>query len=104
MRRYNIAATPGTLHAFKSKRVVVDLNKADLTSVSAVVMTADEALWAATAGGARALQRDDVGVLAPGKRADLVLLDAPSHLHLAYRPGVPLIRSVMKEGRFHGRR
>ena len=44
MRRYNIAATPGTLHAFKSKRVVVDLNKADLTSVSAVVMTADEAL------------------------------------------------------------
>ena len=26
MRRYNIAATPGTLHAFKSKRVVVDLN------------------------------------------------------------------------------
>ncbi len=67
-------------------------------------LTPDEALWAATAGGARALQRDDVGVLAPGKRADLVLLDAPSHLHLAYRPGVPLIRSVMKEGRFHGRR
>ena len=44
MRRYNIAATPGTLHAFKSKRVVVDLNKAELTSVSAVVMIADKAL------------------------------------------------------------
>lgn len=44
MRRFNIAATSGTLHAFKSQRAVVDLNKADLTSVSAVVMTAEEAL------------------------------------------------------------
>lgn len=62
-------------------------------------MTPDEAVWAATAGGARALRRDDVGVLAAGKRADLVFLDAPSHLHLAYRPGVPLVRRVMRAGR-----
>jgi imidazolonepropionase len=54
-------------------------------------MTADEALQAATLGGAAALRRDDVGRLAAGSRADLVVLDAPSHLHLAYRPGVPLI-------------
>jgi imidazolonepropionase len=62
-------------------------------------MTPTEALWAATAGGARALDRDDVGVLAPGKRADLVLLDAPSHVHLAYRPGVPLVAGVWAGGR-----
>ncbi len=56
-------------------------------------MTPAQALWAATAGGARALRRDDVGVLAPGRRADLAVLDAPSHLHLAYRPGVPIARA-----------
>ncbi|WP_428961656.1 imidazolonepropionase [Micromonospora fluostatini] len=61
-------------------------------------MTPAEAVWAATAGGARALRRDDVGVLRPGARADLVILDAPSHLHLAYRPGVPLIRRVLHDG------
>jgi imidazolonepropionase len=61
-------------------------------------MTPDEAVWAATAGGARALQRSDVGVLAPGARADAMALDAPSHLHLAYRPGVPLISQVWKNG------
>ncbi|WP_432959048.1 imidazolonepropionase [Micromonospora haikouensis] len=61
-------------------------------------MTPAEAVWAATAGGARALRRDDVGVLRPGARADLVVLDAPSHLHLAYRPGVPLIRQVLHNG------
>jgi imidazolonepropionase len=54
-------------------------------------MTVAEALWAATTGGAQALRRTDIGVLAPGKRADFTVLDAPSHLHLAYRPGVPLV-------------
>ena len=62
-------------------------------------MTADEALWAATAGGAAALRRDDVGRITTGGRADLVMLDAPSHLHLVYRPGVPLIRSTFIAGR-----
>ncbi|MBX7268696.1 imidazolonepropionase [Micromonospora sp. Llam7] len=61
-------------------------------------MTPAEAVWAATAGGARALRRDDIGVLRPGARADLIILDAPSHLHLAYRPGVPLIRRVLHNG------
>ncbi|MGC5050439.1 imidazolonepropionase [Micromonospora sp. DT48] len=61
-------------------------------------MTPAEAVWAATAGGARALRRDDIGVLRPGARADLVILDAPSHLHLAYRPGVPLVRQVLHNG------
>ncbi|MFJ6372579.1 imidazolonepropionase [Streptomyces virginiae] len=62
-------------------------------------MTPDEALWSATAGGARALRRDDIGLLAPGARADLALLDAPSHVHLAYRPGVPLVSGVWQRGR-----
>jgi imidazolonepropionase len=57
-------------------------------------MTPAEALHAATAGGAAALRRDDIGALAVGKRADLVILDAPSYIHLAYRPGVPLISRV----------
>jgi len=61
-------------------------------------MTPDEAVWAATLGGARALRRDDVGHLAVGARADAVLLEAPSHVHLAYRPGVPLVAGVWKGG------
>lgn len=62
-------------------------------------LTCDEALWAATAGGARALRREDVGGLAVGQRADLVVLDAPSHVHLAYRPGVQQVAAVVREGR-----
>ncbi|MGZ6752546.1 MAG: imidazolonepropionase [Nocardioides sp.] len=62
-------------------------------------MTPAEAVHAATATGARALDRDDVGVLVPGRRADLLVLDAPSHVHLAYRPGVPLVQQVWLGGR-----
>ncbi|MFE3930341.1 imidazolonepropionase [Streptomyces sp. YIM B13508] len=61
-------------------------------------MTPDEAVRAATAGGAAALRRTDVGRLVPGAYADLVLLDAPSHVHLAYRPGVPLVTGVWRRG------
>ncbi|MGX1701946.1 imidazolonepropionase, partial [Microbacterium sp. NPDC055357] len=61
-------------------------------------MSPAEAVWAATAGGARALRRADIGVIAPGLRADLALLDAPTRVHLAYRPGVPLIDAVWKDG------
>ncbi len=62
-------------------------------------MTPAEAVYAATAGGAAALDRDDVGALTPGKRADLVILDAPTHVHLAYRPGVPLVSATWLAGR-----
>jgi imidazolonepropionase len=61
-------------------------------------MTPAEALWSATAGGAAALRRDDVGRLAPGCAADLVVLEAPSYVHLAYRPGVPLVAAVWQRG------
>ncbi len=58
-----------------------------------------EALTAATRGGARALGRSDVGHLGVGASADLAVLDAPSYLHLAYRPGVPLVRQTFVRGR-----
>jgi len=61
-------------------------------------MTAAEALRAATLGGAAALRRTDVGHLRVGARADLAILDAPSYVHLAYRPGVPLVRRVLAAG------
>lgn len=67
-------------------------------AVRDMYFTPAQALWAATAGGAAALRRNDVGVLAPGKRADFVSLDAPSYVHLAYRPGVPLVRDVIVGG------
>jgi imidazolonepropionase len=58
-------------------------------------LTPTEALHAATQGGAWSLRRTDVGHLRLGARADLVMLNAPSHLHLAYRPGVPLVARVI---------
>jgi len=62
-------------------------------------MTVEEAIWAATAGGAAALRRSDVGKLAPGARADAVLLDAGSYLDLVYRPGVPLVAATLCAGK-----
>ena len=62
-------------------------------------MTCDEALWSATAGGAQALRRSDVGNLRVGSRADMVVLDAASHIHLAYRPGVQQVRAVIRGGK-----
>jgi imidazolonepropionase len=68
------------------------------TAVLQMRMTIEEAVWAATAGGAKALCRDDVGFLRLGSRADVHVLDAPSVTHLAYRPGVPLTRMVWRAG------
>jgi imidazolonepropionase len=62
-------------------------------------MSPAEALWSATAGGARALRRTDVGRLAVGAQADFAVLSAPSYLHLTYRPGVPLIAATYARGR-----
>jgi imidazolonepropionase len=57
-------------------------------------MTPAEALRAATLGGAKALRRDDIGRVRVGGPADLAVLDAPTYLHLPYRPGVPLARTL----------
>jgi imidazolonepropionase len=61
-------------------------------------MTAEEALVAATVGGATALHRTDLGRITPGGRGDVVVLDAPSYAHLVYRPGVPLVWAVVERG------
>ena len=61
-------------------------------------MTPDEAVLAATAGGATALQRTDIGKLAPGMRADLIVLDAQSAIDFVYRPGVPIVAMTMAGG------
>ncbi|MFI6046827.1 imidazolonepropionase [Nocardia sp. NPDC051321] len=69
------------------------------TAVLQMGLSVAEAVHAATAGGARALRRDDVGVVRVGARADLQVLDAPSVTHLAYRPGVPMTYAVWRLGR-----
>jgi imidazolonepropionase len=61
-------------------------------------MTIEEAILAATLGGTRALRRADIGRLTPGARADAVVLDAPSYIHLVYRPGVPLVAATFAAG------
>ena len=68
------------------------------TAVLQMRMSVAEAVRAATWGGARALRRTDIGVLVPGARADVHVLNAPSVTHLAYRPGVPLTHAVWRAG------
>ena len=58
-------------------------------------LTIEEAIQAATVGGAAALQRTDVGRLTPGSAGHAIILAAPSYHHLAYRPGVPLIAKTV---------
>jgi len=61
-------------------------------------MTIDEALAAATRGGATALRRTDIGLLSVGARADAVVLDSGTYVDLIYRPGVPLIAATLAAG------
>ena len=61
-------------------------------------LTPEEALWAATRGGALALEEPDKGRVVEGAVADLAVLDAPSYRHLPYRPGSDLIWAVVKDG------
>jgi imidazolonepropionase len=78
---------PGTCYS-SSMAWVISL------AVREMGLTPAQALYAATAGSAKALRRSDIGRLAVGNRADLSVLDAPSYLHLAYRPGMPIARAV----------
>ena len=61
-------------------------------------MTCDEAVWSATAGGAAALRRTDIGNLAVGSQGDFTILNSRSHIHMAYRPGVKLVDAVFVRG------
>ncbi len=82
---------PGTSYTTSMSFVVA-------LAVRELGMTLPEALHAATGGGADALRRDDVGRLQVGKRADFVVLDAPSASWIAYRPGVPMVSAVFRLG------
>ena len=58
----------------------------------------EQAVWSATMGGAKALRRTDIGHLVEGARADFQILNAPSYIHVAYRPGVNLVEQVWRNG------
>jgi imidazolonepropionase len=60
-------------------------------------LTPAQALYAATAGSARSLQRTDIGHIVVGARADFAVIEAPSYIHLAYRPGVPTAGALIFE-------
>lgn len=87
--------------------IATDVNPGSCYSSSMPLMVAmavrdmrlspEEALWAATAGGALALRRHDIGSLKVGNKAHLAILDAPNHLHIAYRPGVPIVTTMMDD-------
>lgn len=62
-------------------------------------LTIPQAIWAATAGGALALRRDDIGTIRVGAKADFAVMDAPSYTHIAYRPGVPLVHVLDLPGK-----
>lgn len=68
-------------------------------AVREMYFTPEQALWSATAGGAAALRRTDIGRLTPGALADFAILTSPSYIHLAYRPGVDQIEQVWRNGR-----
>ena len=69
------------------------------SAVSLLGFTVDEAILAATAGGAAALRRTDIGKISSGYTADFIALDAPSYIHLAYRPGVNLVSNIYTSGK-----
>lgn len=82
---------PGTCYSSSMPFVIA-------LAVREMGLTPGEAVYAATAGSARSLRRDDVGRVVVGARADLTVLDAPSHVHLSYRAGVPIARVLEIDG------
>ena len=68
-------------------------------AVRDMAFSPEQALLAATVGGAKALRRSDIGALSVGMRADFVVLNAPSYIHLSYRPGVDLVDSTWVAGK-----
>ncbi|GAA2737999.1 imidazolonepropionase [Pedococcus aerophilus] len=78
---------PGTCYSSSMPFVVA-------LAVREMGLTPGEAVYAATAGSAKSLRRSDIGQIRVGSRADLTVLDAPSHVHLSYRAGVPIARAL----------
>jgi imidazolonepropionase len=78
---------PGTCYSSSMPFVIA-------LAVREMGLTPGQAVYAATAGAARSLRRADIGRVAVGARADLAVLEAPSHVHLSYRAGVPIARAL----------
>lgn len=82
---------PGTSY-FESMAPIISL------AVVQMGLTVEQAMQAATLGGAHSLGIHDRGVVAPGMKADLVVIDAPTAAHIAYRPGSNLVIQTIKDG------
>ena len=82
---------PGTSYVENMQMVVA-------MAVLEMRLTIAQAIWSATRGGAMALELQDRGWIGVGSVADIVILDAPSESHLAYRPGTNLVWKVVKAG------
>ncbi|SDP50167.1 imidazolonepropionase [Pedococcus dokdonensis] len=78
---------PGTCYSSSMPFVIA-------LAVREMGLTPGEAVLAATVGSAKSLRRNDIGRIEVGARADLTMLDAPSHVHLSYRAGVPIARAL----------
>jgi imidazolonepropionase len=79
---------PGTCYSSSMPFVIA-------LAVREMGLTPGQAVYAATAGSAKSLRRTDIGRIEVGAKADLTVLDAPSHVHLSYRAGVPLARTLL---------
>ena len=82
---------PGTSF-FEAMSLVISL------AVVQMGLTVEEAIWAATRGGAMSLDLSDRGQIAQGSAADLVVLDAPAPAHIPYRPATNLVAATIKDG------
>jgi imidazolonepropionase len=78
---------PGTCYSSSMPFVIA-------LAVREMGLTPGQAVYAATAGSAKSLRRTDIGRIEVGAKADLTVLDAPSHVHLSYRAGVPIARAL----------
>ena len=84
---------PGTSF-FESMALVISL------AVVQMGLTVEQAIRAATWGGAESLGLQDRGRISPGDKADLVILDAPDPAHIPYRPGSQLVLGTIQDGRW----
>ncbi len=82
---------PGTSY-LESMGLVISL------AVVEMGLSANQALWAATRGGALSLGLPDRGLLARGQMADLAIIDAPTPTHIPYRPATNLAWATIQGG------
>ena len=83
---------PGTSYVENMQLVIA------IASLEAA-LSPEEAVWAATRGGAMAIEAEDKGAIKPGAVADFVVLEADSYVEIPYRPGTDLVRIVIKNGK-----